>query len=130
MLCGNNYSSQDETVRSTSKRGQSQSGSEGLGGETDKEACTIHAINISSQRQYFVARRLISSAGNCFDCRNYFICTLRSRLWFRLLLRKSFRDYLQFFRSENIITYYYKNNKQMEPGYGSLELKMSCVCNM
>jgi hypothetical protein len=41
-------------------------GIEGLGGVADKEAYTVHTINIISQRQYFVARCLIAYVGNVF----------------------------------------------------------------
>jgi hypothetical protein len=34
-----------------------------VGGVTDKEACTVHTINIISQRQYFVAHCLSSYVG-------------------------------------------------------------------
>jgi hypothetical protein len=53
------YCSRGESVRSrsvTSKRQGDQKG----GGAADKEAYTVHAIDIISQQQYFVAPCLIS----------------------------------------------------------------------
>jgi hypothetical protein len=41
-------------------------GIRGVGGVADKEAEAVHTINIISQRQYFVARYLISYVGNSF----------------------------------------------------------------
>jgi hypothetical protein len=41
-------------------------GIRGAGGVADKEAYTVHTINIISQRQYFVARCLSSYVGNVF----------------------------------------------------------------
>jgi hypothetical protein len=37
-----------------------------VGGVDDKEAYTVHTINIISQRQYFVGRCLSSCIGNVF----------------------------------------------------------------
>jgi hypothetical protein len=39
---------------------------QGVGGVADKEAYTVHTINIISQRQYLVACCLISYVGNVF----------------------------------------------------------------
>jgi hypothetical protein len=41
-----------------------------LGGVADKEAYTVHTINIASQRQYFVVRCLNSYIGNVFGLRS------------------------------------------------------------
>jgi hypothetical protein len=41
-----------------------------LGGVADKEAHTVHTISIISQRQYFVARCLISCVGNVIGLRS------------------------------------------------------------
>jgi hypothetical protein len=38
----------------------------GIRGAADKEAYTVHIINIISQRQYLAARCLISNVGNVF----------------------------------------------------------------
>jgi hypothetical protein len=49
-------------------------GSEGLGGVADKEAYTARAVNITSQRYYFVARCLSSYIGNVFGLRSACVC--------------------------------------------------------
>jgi hypothetical protein len=41
-------------------------GIKGVGGVADKEAYTVHTINIISQRLYFVARCLIPYVNNAF----------------------------------------------------------------
>lgn len=38
----------------------------GVGEVADKEACTVHTVNIISQRQYFAARCLSCYVGNVF----------------------------------------------------------------
>jgi hypothetical protein len=48
-------------------------GIRGAGGVADKEAYTVHTINIISQRQYIVARCLIS-VGNVFGLHNICVC--------------------------------------------------------
>jgi hypothetical protein len=45
-------------------------GISGVGGVADKEAYTVHTINIISQRQYFVARSLSSYVDNVFGLRS------------------------------------------------------------
>jgi hypothetical protein len=52
-------------VRSRSVRSMRQEDQRG-GRVIDKEACTVHTINITSQRQYFVASCLSSCVGNAF----------------------------------------------------------------
>jgi hypothetical protein len=49
-------------------------GSDGLGGVADKEAYTVHTINIISQRQYFIARYLSSYVGNVFGLHSICVC--------------------------------------------------------
>jgi hypothetical protein len=49
-------------------------GFRGVGGVADKEAYTVHTVNIISQRQYFVARCLISYVGNAFGLHSICIC--------------------------------------------------------
>jgi hypothetical protein len=44
----------------------------------DKEAYTVHSINIISQRQYFVARCLSSYAGNVFGLHSTGVPNLRT----------------------------------------------------
>jgi hypothetical protein len=51
-----------------------QRGSDELGGVAEKEAYTVHAINIISQRQYYVARCLISYVVNVFGLRSICVC--------------------------------------------------------
>jgi hypothetical protein len=59
------YCSRGESVSSRSVRSKRQ-GIRGVGRVVDKEAYTVHTINIIFQRQYFVARCLISNVGNVF----------------------------------------------------------------
>jgi hypothetical protein len=49
-------------------------GIRGVGGVASKEACTVHTINIISQRQYFVARCHSSHIGNVFGSCRICIC--------------------------------------------------------
>jgi hypothetical protein len=46
----------------------------GVGGAADREAYTIHTINIISQPQYFVARCLSSCVDNAFGLRSMCVC--------------------------------------------------------
>jgi hypothetical protein len=48
-------------------------GIRGVGGVADKEAYTVHTINIS-QRQYFVAHCLSSCVGNVFGSHSMCVC--------------------------------------------------------
>jgi hypothetical protein len=52
-------------------------GIRGVGGVADKETCTVHTINIISQRQCFVTRCLISCVCNVFGLYSIcvFLCT-------------------------------------------------------
>jgi hypothetical protein len=45
-----------------------------VGGGADKEAFTVHTINIISQRQYFVAHCLSSYVGNVFGEHSICVC--------------------------------------------------------
>jgi hypothetical protein len=51
-------------------------GIKGMGGVGDKEAYTLHNINIISQLQYFVARCLGFYVGNVFGLYSIFVCFL------------------------------------------------------
>jgi hypothetical protein len=53
------YSSRDESVRLWTVRSKKKKRLGGVGA-ADEEACTVHTVNIISQRQYLVARCLIS----------------------------------------------------------------------
>jgi hypothetical protein len=46
----------------------------GTGGVADKEAYTVHTINIISQLQYFVSRCLSSYVGNVFGLHSICVC--------------------------------------------------------
>jgi hypothetical protein len=49
-------------------------GIRGVGGVADKEAYTVHTINITSQWQYFVACCLNSYASNVFGLCSICVC--------------------------------------------------------
>jgi hypothetical protein len=69
------YSRRDETVCSKSvrtKRHGNQRG--GGGGVADKEAYTVQAFNIISERHYFVSRCLNSFVGNVFGLHSACVC--------------------------------------------------------
>lgn len=57
------YSIRDESVRSTSVKSKCQE-------LWDKETFAVHTKNITSQRQYFVARCLTSRDSNVFSLRS------------------------------------------------------------
>jgi hypothetical protein len=68
-----NYSSWDESVRSTSFRSKRQEDQRSWGGVADTEAYTVHTKNIS-QWQYFVAHCLSSNVGNIFGLHSIWVC--------------------------------------------------------
>jgi hypothetical protein len=54
-------------------------GIRGMGEVADKEACAVQTINIIFQRQYFVARCLISCVNNVFGLHRVCVCFTLSR---------------------------------------------------
>jgi hypothetical protein len=68
------YSSQDEFLRSASVRSNKQEVQTGLGGVSDKEACSFPTINIISRRQCFVSHCLSFFVGNDFGLHSICIC--------------------------------------------------------
>jgi hypothetical protein len=60
-------------VHSTSVRNNGK-GIRGVGGVADLEACTVHIVNIISQRQYFVARCLSYYVENAFGLHSISVC--------------------------------------------------------
>jgi hypothetical protein len=60
-------------VRSTPVRSKRQC-DQRVGGIANKEAKTVHTLNIVSQRQYFVARCLSSFVGNVFGLHSICFC--------------------------------------------------------
>jgi hypothetical protein len=49
-------------------------GIRGVGAVADKEAYSVHTVDIISQRQYFAARCLVSYVGNMFGLHSFIVC--------------------------------------------------------